>query len=89
MTSFKYLRSVRKSYDEQGYIYYTCKTYGRQPPWIKAKIDRLCESAGGEYAPALKEFLTTDADWIWVCRVHSISSATLERIRRRFYESWK
>ncbi len=88
MKAFRRLRSVHKSYNEQGLIYFTCQTYRNQPERMRRKIDRLCEGAGGEYAPALKEFLTTGADWIGVCAKHHISDRTLERARRRFYESW-
>lgn len=85
---FKRLKSVRKSYEEQGRIYFTCATYGSQPESVRRRIDRLCESVGGEYAPALRCFLTTGADWITVCRIYNISSATLERLRRAFFEAW-
>lgn len=85
---FKRLHSVRKSYNEQGLIYFTCQTYGKQPEWMRRKIDGLCVSAGGEYAPALQEYLMTDADWIFVCQKYHISDRTLDRIRKRFYESW-
>ena len=88
MKTFRRLRSVRKSYNEQGLIYFLCQNYRWQPQRVQQKIDRLCESAGGEYAPALKEFLTTGADWISVCAKHHISDRTLERARRSFYESW-
>lgn len=88
MRRFKVLRSVRKSWEEQGYIFFCCRTYGRQPQKVRQKIDRLCASAGGEYATALKAYLTTDADWIWICRKYAISESTLDRIRRRFFESW-
>lgn len=88
MTNFKRLRSVAKSYNEQGLIFFTCSNYRRQPEWMRKKIDGLCERVGGEYAPALKEFLTTDADWRYVCRKHHISDRTLERARKRFYEAW-
>ena len=88
MRYFKRLRSVNKSYEEQGLIYFTCINYKRQPARIREKIDRLCESAGGEYATALKEYMTTDADWIYICDRYHLSNSTLERIRRAFFESW-
>ena len=88
MKGFRRLRSIRKSYNEQGLIFFTCQTYRSQPERVRRRIDRLCESAGGEYAEALKEFLTTGADWISVCAKNHICDSTLERARRRFYESW-
>lgn len=88
MRSFKRLRSVRKSYNEQGLIYFTCINYRRAPEWQRRRIDLLCESVGGEYAPALREYLTTEADWIHVCQKYHISDRTLDRMRTRFYEAW-
>jgi len=85
---FKRLKSVEKSTEEQGYIYYCCRTYSRREKRVQQKIDRLCDLAAGEYAAALREFLLTDADWIYICQKHHISESTLDRIRRRFYELW-
>lgn len=86
---FKYLRAVKnKNYVQQGEIYFTCQCYMRQPQKVRAKIDDLCERVGGEYAVALKEYLTTDADWRYICDRHFMSSATLDRIRVKFYEKW-
>jgi hypothetical protein len=88
LKTFRRLKNVRKSYAEQGAIFFACATCRQQPRAVQAKIDRLCQSVGGEYAPALKAFLTTDADWLWVCDHYHISGATLERLRRKFYEAW-
>ncbi len=89
MKRFKRLKSVKKSYIEQGVIYFTCAGYRKQPKAVQEKIDKLCSCVGGDYAPALKCYMTTDADWITVCRRFSISSATLERLRRSFFEAWQ
>lgn len=88
MRYFKRLHSVDKSYNEQGYIYFTCITYAKQPEAVRRKIDELCKSAGGEYAPALKEYMTSSADWVYICDKYYISGSTLERIRREFYDLW-
>jgi len=85
---FKWLRSVNKSYDEQAFIFYTCATYGTQKKTAQNRIRRLCERAAGEYAAALLEFLTTKADFRYICTKHSISDSTLERARRKFYDLW-
>lgn len=86
---FKYLRAVRnKNYIQQGVIYFTLQDYARQSAKTKEKILALCDKAGGEYAAGLLEYLTTDADWRYICDKHFISSATLDRIRVKFYELW-
>ena len=85
---FKQLSSVGRSYREQGQIYFTCQNYARLGARQREKIDRLCEQVGGEYAGALKEYLTTDADWQYICTRYYVSSGTLDRLRKRFYEAW-
>lgn len=85
---FKRLGTVRKSYEAQGLIYFACRDYKNQPAKIREKIDRLCSQAAGDYAPALFEFLTTDADWVYITQKYFISSATLDRARTEFYNAW-
>ena len=43
---FKRLRSVSKSYDEQGAIFFACRNFARQPKKTQDKIRRLCAAAG-------------------------------------------
>ena len=43
---FKRLRSVNKSYDEQGAIFFACRNFARQPKKTQDKIRRLCGAAG-------------------------------------------
>lgn len=88
MKRFKWLRSVHKTYDAQALIFYTCMNYDEQPEAIRRKIRKVAQRAAEEYADALLEFLTTQADFRYVCTKYSISDRTLERIRRRFYAMW-
>lgn len=85
---FKRLRSVKKTYDEQGQIFFTCRNYQKQPQKIQKKIREVCEKAGGDYADELFLYLTTDISWQQMVTDYYISQATLDRIRRRFYELW-
>ena len=88
MREFVYLRSVRKPKRVQGMIYYTCLNYDRQPQRMRRRIEELCRQAAGEYAGALFAFMTTEQSWAQICSRYAISSSTLERCRRRFYELW-
>lgn len=86
---FKYLPSVGISYADQGSIFFTCRTYGSQPQPVREKIDLVClAAAGGEqaYAEALKTYMTTDRDFNSVCMEHYLSTSTMDRLRRRFYQ---
>ena len=88
MKRFKYLRSVQKSYDEQAMIFYTCATYSIQSSATQRKIERTCKRAADGYAEALMEFLTTKADFRYICAKYSLGDSTLDRVRRKFYELW-
>lgn len=83
---FKMLRGVRLSYNQQGRIYFTCKNYLRESGETQKYIERLCSEAGGEYAPALFELLTSENATVpAVAMRHFMSDATLSRCRKRFY----
>lgn len=86
---FKYLPSVGIPYAEQGRIFFSCQTYGHQPESTRERIELVClAAAGGErcYADALKTYMTTDRSYNAVCMDFCISTATLDRLRRRFYQ---
>ena len=86
--SFKRLRGVPLPYERQGQIYFTCRNYTTERKYIRDKIDRLCDSAGGEYAPALKELLLSGRSANAVAMQYHLSPETLMRARRRFYVEW-
>ena len=82
---FRFKKSIPVEYDQQGYIYFVSKQFDRLPVSQQKRIRRLCEEAGGEYARALFEFVTTDAGAMAVCGRHYLSESTLERIVRKYY----
>lgn len=86
--NFKRMPGVRKSYAQQGRIFFTCRNFKRESRAVQKKIERLCAKAGGAYGCALFDFLTTDKSWEQVTADYYISEATLTRVRRRFYELW-
>ncbi len=88
MTRFKYRKKIRRSYIEQGTVFFTCRRYDKLDRGEREKIDALIYRAGGEYANPLRAYLLTDAGWTEVCQKYYISDATLYRAVRRFYESW-
>lgn len=82
---FRYKKSVGGSYARQGYIYFTSLRYRELPEKRRARIRKLCEECGGEYAGALLEFVTTERGAVAVCMEHHLSQSTLERAVRRYY----
>lgn len=85
MGKFRFKRGIPISYDAQGYIYFLSRRYRRLPLAKRRKIDELCGQAGGEYASALKEFVTTDRGAEEICGKYFISQSTLERLVKRYY----
>jgi hypothetical protein len=88
MRKFRYLRSVKRSYLEQGRIFFSCANYARLPAAERRRIDALISRIGEEYAPALRALMVDGMPWQRVCTDYALSPKTLERVRRRFYESW-
>lgn len=85
MGKFKYKKSIPVGHEAQQQIYTISRRYCRLPLRERKKIDGLCAGAGGEYAPALKEFVTTDTGATAVCGKYFISKSTLVRMVRRYY----
>lgn len=83
---FRIKRSINVSEKRQGYIYYVSLLYPELPEKKRAQIREICRRAGGEYAPAVLEFVTTDQGAIAVSQKHYISRETLDRAVRRYYE---
>ena len=82
---FRFKKSIPADYDLQGYIYFTSRQFQRLPPGRQKKIRQLCREAAGSYAPALFEFVTTDAGAAEICGKHYLSSSALERMVKRYY----
>lgn len=85
MGRFRFKRGIPLDYEIQGYIYFFSRRYRRLPSDKKKKIDELCSCSGGEYAAALKEFVTTNRRAEDICGKYYLSQSTLERIVKRYY----
>lgn len=85
---FRYRRGLGLSYQRQGLIYFTSRTYAEQPKRVRDKIEQLCRDCGGAYWAALFEFVTSDAGAVSICGRHHISQATLYRAVQAYYREW-
>ena len=85
---FRFKKTIHLPYDRQGYIYFTSRMYAELPERQRQKIVSLCAQCGGEYHRALFEFVTTDAGAAAICMRHHLSRSTLERVVKRYYESF-
>lgn len=91
-TKFKYMRSLKLSYAEQGEIFFRCQNYRKQDEKTQEHIRGLCVMCGGgdgQKRQAIFELMTTRKSWRAVCMEHYVSDATLDRLRRKFFTEWK
>ena len=84
----KKMRGIHLPYEEQGLVYFTCRTFKRQPKEVQDKIINLCLSAGGEHDMALFLVLTTAEPIQTIAMRCHVSPSVLYERRKRFYESW-
>lgn len=82
---FRFKKSIPLPYHRQGYVYFMSRKYAELPERQQRKIDRLCYEAGGKYAEALHEFLTTDRGETAICMRHGLSENTLRACVKRYY----
>lgn len=82
---FRYKRGIPLEYELQGYIYFFSRRYRWLAKMEKRVIEDACQEAGGRYASALKEFVTTDSGAVKVCGKYYLSESTLERIVKDYY----
>ncbi len=85
-TVFRRRKGIKLSYDRQGYIYFTSRSYRRLGAERQAAITALCAEVGGEHSSALFEFVTTDRSPTEICSKYYLSRATLYRAVKRYYE---
>ena len=84
---FRFKKSVKRSYAEQGYIYYISKMYDDLPRRGKETIWRAAFKAGGEpYLFALFEYVTTYTSPEKICSKYYMSRGTLQRCVKRYFE---
>ena len=85
---FRYKPSIHVSYERQGYIHFVSLHCHELPQKAQKKIRQLCQDVGGDHAPALLEYVTTNAGADAVCKKHFLSCSTLDRAVRRYYEKF-
>ena len=83
---FRYKPSIARTLEEQGVIYWRSRMYRTLPQGLQDAVRALCVEAGGEYADAVLEFVTTDTGATAIALRHSMSRETLDRCVRRYYE---
>lgn len=83
---FRYKRGIDRGYNDQGWIFFHCLQYRRLPKKDQERIWKHCQEAGGEYAEALLEFVTTERGYAAICMKHHLSKDTLYRAVKKFYE---
>lgn len=85
---FRYRKSRKLKYNEQGLIYFMCHNYKMMPKDIQEKIEDTCIKACGDYWKAVFEYMTTNKTFVKICMEHYISESTLSESITKFYKSW-
>ncbi len=88
MEKFRYKYGLKVAYYRQGYIYFVSRNYKNLPKAKRERIETHCRRVGGEYWKALFDFVTKDIGSVAICARHYISSSTLERMVKRYYEEF-
>ena len=82
---FRVKKSIPMGAARQGYVYFRSLMYGELSEGRKQTIRAICREAGGAYADAVFEFVTTDEGATGICRRHHMSRETLDRCVRQYY----
>ncbi len=86
---FSKIPSVKLGVCKQGLIFYLCRNYYRFSEKKRAVMDEAFAKAGGDYAAALKRFMTTSDTAVKICIDEHIGSVTtLYTVVRRLYDEF-
>lgn len=86
---FKKRRGIKRPYNEQGLIHFTCMNIKTLSEEMREKITNLCREVAGEHAEALFVMLTDDTKNVHAVSLqYYISESQLYLYRKRFYEAW-
>ena len=85
MSAFRMLPQVKRSYDEQGYIFFFTRLYPQLPQEDRESIESLCKSVAGDSWEALLDFIRSDDYKAKVAMKHNVSRRTLIRWRAEYY----
>lgn len=84
---FSKIPSVKLGVNKQGMVFYLCRNYYNFSESKRKIMDEAFERAGGDYAAALKRFMTSSDTAVKVCMDEHIGSVTtLYTVVRRLYE---
>lgn len=86
---FVFVKGTNKTYNEQGFIFFTCATIKKQPEEVQQKILNTCIEVGGVYYKALYEFMTnTYAEADCIARENFTNEKKVYTMRKKFYNAW-
>lgn len=87
---FRKMRGIRLKEDQQGYLFFLCRTYQDQPKETQEKINGICCKVSSEpaYCKALFDVLTTKKSIVEISMQYCVGQTTLYNLRRKFYETW-
>lgn len=72
---FKYRKSMKLSYRQQGYIFFKCQRISNLPKEEQQAIKKACDKTG--YGDAVFEYITTDASSVYISQRYFLSEKWL------------
>lgn len=92
MMGFKKIKNCKRTYNEQGAVYFTLATYSKQTAETREQIDRLIKTACMEYRvsecyeDATRAWMISGERLQSVVMKYGVREQTMCKIRRRIYE---
>lgn len=85
MSAFRMLPQVKRSYDEQGYIFFFTRLYPQLPQEDREWIEALCKDIAGKSWTALLDYIRSDDYKTKVALKNNISVMTLNQWRAEYF----
>ena len=74
---FKYRKSMKLTYRQQGYVFFRCQNIGKLTESEQREIRAACDKTN--YGDAVYEYITTDAESVYICNRYYLSHTLLAR----------
>ena len=74
---FKYRKSMKLTYRQQGYVFFRCQNIGKLTESEQREIRAACDKT--DYGDAVYEYITTDAESVYICNRYYLSHTLLAR----------
>ena len=78
----------KRTFDEQGYIFFTTRLYPVLPKEDRESIESLCQGIAGAAWKALLSYIRGEDCWQKKAIEHGVSPASLRRWKVKYYDKF-